>query len=200
MTSPLSSAVERALSAHEAAPTVRSNAHLSDASFRFDAAAPTGPTPRPRPDAPGASWSLAQTLQELRIRGARVVRTTRGLRVLHAHRRPALADAVAAHAAQVGLWLDLGRPAPAHAWDDELAMQRAWLLARLGTPQMPLALRPGLSVTDWAQFVASVEGRYAVGPEAAGADGLRRDLGDLFEAYARTPAPAVRERRPARAA
>ena len=197
MPAPLLPALDRALSAHEADPTSRAGAHLADHSFRFDVHAPTWPVPRPRP---GEPWTLAQTLQEVRIRNAAVVRTSRGLRVRHAHLMADLARSVEAHADAVGLWLDLGRPEPAHGWDDETALRLGWLRERLGSPQTPVALRPGVAVVDWPAFVGSVEGRYAQGPAAPCADGLRRDLEDLFAAQARLDAPAVVGHVPARAA
>ncbi|WP_420457448.1 hypothetical protein [Rubrivirga sp.] len=191
-------ALQRALSAHEAAPTARMGAHLADYSFRFDTDAP--PTSAPRPTGPGTGWTLAETLRELRLRNTGVVPTTRGLRVRHAHRVPELAAAVRTHADAVGLWLDLGRPAPTGGWDDEVAFQAAWLDARLGTPPTPLALRPGVAVTDWARFRASVGGALAQGPDAPSAATLRRDLADLFAGHARFGVRPVPRRRPARAA
>lgn len=191
-------ALQRALDTFEAAPTDRTLAHLADYSFRFDAAAP-----RPavdRPTGSGEAWTLAQTLQEIRYRNARLVRTTRGLRVRHAHRMLELSAAVRRHAEAVGLWLDLDQPAPAHGWDDEVALQAAWLRARLAAPRTPLVLRPGVSVTDWPTFRGSVEGRLAEGPDAPCAEGLRRDLRDLYERYARTDVRPFVPRAPAKAA
>jgi hypothetical protein len=173
-------------------------AHLADYSFRFDVDAP-----RPaveRPEGPGETWTLAQTLQELRYRNARLVRTTRGLRVRHAHRMLELSAAVRRHADAVGLWLDLDRPEPAHGWDDEVALQAAWFRTHLSGPQTPLMLRPGVAITDWPTFLVSVEGRLAEGPGAPCADGLRRDLGDLYERYARTDVRPFVRRAPAKAA
>ncbi len=193
-------AVAHALDAHVAAPADRSNAHLADYSFRFDVSAPTGPAPRPTADAPGETWTLAQTLQEIRIRQTNIARTTRGLRVRHAHRVSALAAAVARHAAAVELWLALGRPEPSRGWDDEVALQRAWFRDRLAGDAAALALRPGVTVTDPARFFASVEGRFSEGPDAPTADGLRRDLADLFDRHARPALTPVTTRRPARAA
>ena len=190
--------LHRALDAFEAAPTDRSRAHLADYSFRFDADAPR--VPAPRPTGPGETWTLAQTLQELRFRNARVVRTTRGLRVRHAHRMLDVSAAVRRHADAVGLWLDLDRPARTDGWDDEVALWATWFRDRLASPQTPLELRPGVAVTDWPRFVASVEGRLAEGPDAPCADGLRRDLADLFGRYARPDVRPFVGRAPARAA
>lgn len=191
-------ALRRALDTFESAPTDRAGAHLADYSFRFDAEAPRPPVPRP--DGPGETWTLAQTLQEIRFRHARLVRTTGGLRVRHAHRLLELSAAVRRHADAVGLWLDLGQPAPEHSWDDEVALHVEWYRQRLGQPQTPLALRPGVAVTDWSTFEASVEGRLAEGPDAPCADGLRRDLRDLYEGHARPAVRPVVARAPARAA
>jgi len=181
-------ALRLALDAHERAPADRSGAHLAEHSFRFDTEAPTAATPRPRD---GEAWTLAQTLQEIRLRGAEVARSTRGLRVRHAHLVPGLAAAVRAHEPTVRLWLDLGAPTPPLGWDDETTLKMRWLELRLGDRQPPVELRPGVAVTDWARFRASVEGRFGEGPLAPCADGLRRDLGDLFDRHAVTDGRVV---------
>ena len=188
--------LQRALSAHEATPTSRTAAHLADAPFRF------GPPehhaqPVPRPEGPGAHWTPAETLCELRIRGAKVVETTLGLRVRHAHRLPEVAAAVRAHADTVRLWLRLGRPAPEAGWDDGVALQAAWRRERFAAPLAPVALREGVTVADWPRFVGQLEAAYAEGPTGPLADAVRRDLGDLFDRYAWVAEEPVR--RPARA-
>lgn len=182
----------------EAAPTSRRAEHLAEYSFRFDAAAARPPHPVRRP-AEGERWTLAQTLLEIRLRSAEVVEAVGGLRVRHAHRLPALVAAVREHERAVRLWLRLGAGAPARGWDDEAWLQWTWLRSAPPLPH-PAALRPGVSVTDWDPFVISVADRIASGPDAPTADGLRRDLADLFAAHAVLDAPAATTWRRARAA
>lgn len=184
----------RALQAYTEAPASRSASHLADYSFRFDTAAAAVPS---LPDDAG-EWTLAQTLAELRRRRTTVERTSRGLRVRHAHRVPQLAEAVGRHERGVSAWLDLGgATAPALGWDDETDLLVRWLDAQ-SVPSGPVALRPGVSVTDWPRFAESVSGRFAEGPDAPCADGLRRDLRDLFGSAepvrVRPIRPAVRSR------
>ena len=188
--------LQRALSAHEATPTSRTAAHLADAPFRFGPPETHAPL-TPRPMGPGTDWTLAETLRELRLRGAKVVETTLGLRVRHAHRMPEVAAAVRTHADAVRLWLRLGRPAPEAGWDDVVTLQAAWRRERFAHPLAPVALRTGVTVADWPRFVAHLEAAYAGGPTGPLADAVRRDLGDLFARYAwLAEKPA---RRPARA-
>lgn len=191
--------IQAALDAHDAAPRCRRAEALADHSFRFDTAAALPPHPVPRPH-PGEAWTLAQTLQEIRLRQATVASTSRGLRVRHAHRVPELAEAVRQHEGAVRLWLALGAAeADGAGWDDATALHARWVRERFRPGREAVALRPGVAVTDWPRFAASVEERLADGPAAPTADGLRRDLGDLFERYAVLDAPAV-GRAPARAA
>ncbi|MEM0963575.1 MAG: hypothetical protein AAGK21_13680 [Bacteroidota bacterium] len=183
MSASFAPALDHALSAHEADPTGQTCAHLGAYSFRF---APEPPVPIVQRPADDEAWTLAQTLQELRLRHTDIVRTTRGLRVRHAWRIPQLAEAVQRHEPAVMLWLELGRPAPSHGWDDATALHRHWLRDRFA-PAGPLALRNGITVTDWTRFSASVEGRYANGPDHVSAPQLRDDVATLFDRYA-TPA------------
>ena len=180
-------------------PSAGYSEHLAEYSFQFDVAAvrPAHPVERPRD---GERWTLAQTIQEVRLRSVEVIEAVGGLRVRHAHRLPALVAAVRDHERGVRLWLRLGAGTPARGWDDETWLHWTWL--RSGPqPSSPVALRPGVSVTDWGRFVVSVADRIAAGPEAPTADGLRRDLGDLFAAHAVLDAPtAAAAWRPARAA
>ena len=190
MSAPL--ALTRAFDAER--PDAHSAAHLSDYSFRFDE---TAASRAALPDN-GRDWTLAQTLAELRRRGTTVTPTSRGLRVAHAHRVPQLAEAVGRHERGVRAWLDLGeRAAPPLGWDDETDMLVRWFDSR-PLPAGAVALRPGVAVTDWARFRASVAGRFAAGPDAPCADGLRRDLSDLFAraepARVRPAPPALRSR------
>lgn len=194
------SVVEAALAARDEAPASRERAHLADYSFRFDAgAAEPHAVPRPRG---GAPWTLAQTLQEIRLRRASLSVTSRGLRLRHAHLLPDLAVAVRRHEPAVRLWLDLGLHAetPAEGWDDETALHAHWLRARFEPGREAVELRPGVSVTDWPQFVASVEDRLGAGAGAPCADSVRRDLADLFARHAVLEAAPFVGRAPARAA
>lgn len=196
MTSLLAPALDRALSAHEADPTSRSGAHLAEYSFRFEPEAPVAPVPRPQSD---DEWTLAQTLQELRLRGVAVERTSRRLHVRHGWRLPALAEAVRQHETAVAVWLDLGRPAPTLGWDDATALHVAWL-RRTPHPTDPVDLHAGVRVTDWSRFVDSVVGRYEVGADVLGSDGLRRDVSAAFGLLARVSGTPRVLHRPARAA
>lgn len=194
MTRTLPPVLDRSLSAHESDPTSRSASHLADAPFRFGPDAPQ--VAAPRPTGPGADWSLAETLCELRLRNAQVAVSTVGLRVRHAHRMPEVAAAVQAHAAPVRLWLDLGRPAPEAGWDDETALRASWLRTQFGTPAEPTMLRPGVTVSNWPRFASGLESALSKGPTGPLADSARRDLGDLFTRYALAEArPPVRRRR-----
>ena len=171
-------------------PADRSGAHLADFAFRFAPAPPRPAVPRP---AEGEAWTLAQTLQELRLRNARLRETSRGLRVLHAHRLPALAEAVGRHETAVRVWRQSGAGAPRHGWDDATDLAARWLEGF--EPDGPVEVRPGETVTDWPTFAASVAGRFAEGPDAVAAPTLRRDLAALFERFARPAESAFVPRR-----
>ena len=173
--------------------------HLTDYAFRLGAGLPPSRVPLPRPAA-GERWTLAQTLQEIRRRRASIQVTTNGLRVRHAHLLGDLAAAVRQHQDDVRLWLNLGRPVPRGGWDDEVELHLRWLDDRFSPGRDPVALRPGVSITDWPRFVASVADRAAAGPGAPCAAGLRRDLADLFERHADLGTQFHVERLPARAA
>jgi hypothetical protein len=190
--------VQAALNAHDAVPTCRQSEHLADYSFRFDTDAASPPHAVPRPRA-GEAWTLAQTLQEVRLRRAVVVETSGGVRVRHAHLLADLDRAVRRHEPAVRLWLALGAPAPEGGWDDATALRARWLAGRFRPGRGPVALRPGVSVTDWARFTASVGARLAAGPAGPEAEMLRRDLSDLFGRHAALDAPAPAHA-PARAA
>lgn len=193
-------AIEAAAAAFESTPESRAAEHLAEYSFQFEPGAPA-PYAVPRPQEGGA-WTLAETLQEIRLRGATVVETSRGLRVRHAHRLGALAPAVRRYEPAVRLWLTLGgdRGTPAGGWDDEVDLHRRWLTAPFVPDRDVVDLRPGVSVTDWPRFVASVRDRLEAGPEAPCAGSVRRDLADLFARHAVLDAPAVVGHVPARAA
>lgn len=191
-----------ASAAHAADPFGTSGVHLSGYSFRFDAAAAV---PDETKDAHprGDVWTLTETFAEIARRDARLHVGSRGLRVAHAHRLPDLARAVAHHADTLAMWVRLGLdadaatrlgtryvPFGAAAWDESTRLHAAWFVRRFSAPQGPLALRPGIAVTDLAAFRASVAGRLAAGPDAAGAASLRADLSALFAQYAAVPAEA----------
>ena len=191
---PNESTVRQALQAPITGP---SRSYLSDYSFRFDAAAAPAPAALP---ASGMDWTAAQTLAELRRRGTRIDRTSRGLRVRHAHRVPPLAVAVARHERVVGLWLShrSGRP-PAGGWDEETAALLRWLRS-IPAPAEAVEVSPGVRVTDWDRFVASAEGRFREGADAPGAPSLRRDLAAVFQAHQPAGVRPLRVARTARAA
>lgn len=195
------SPIRAALAAQDAAPTSRGSEHLAEYSFRFDVDALAPALSVPRPDE-GDAWSLAQTLQEIRFRGVSLVKGSVGLRVPHAHRLPALANAVIQYEAEVSLWLDLDGPAHALAlgWDDQTELHARWMDERFEPPRTPFALRPGVSVTDWRQFEASVHDRVSAGPDAPRAESVRRDLADLFGQYAVLTREEPALQAPARAA
>ncbi len=195
MTDSYAPLLRRSLAAFEADPTSRSREHLAGYSFRFDPDVPTPAVPRP---VEGETWSLSQTLQELRLRDLEVVQTTRGLRVRHGWRMADLVEAVAQHERAVTVWLRIGSPAPLEGWDDATALHLAWL-ETAGLSES-LELRPGVTITDWDLFVSSTRGRYHAGAHLTGADSLRRDLEALFERYALAPRLVVSPRRRARAA
>jgi hypothetical protein len=181
--------LDTAAAAHDADPAGRSGAHLSGYSFRFDTAAVM---PDEAPAAPvGREWTLGETLAEVARRDATLRLGSGGVRLAHAHRLPDLARAVARHAGPLAVWLRLGLdrdaaqrvPFGATAWDAVTRLHAAWFVRLFEAPPGRLALRPGVSVTDLDAFRASVAGRLAAGPDAAGADGLRADLGALYERF-----------------
>ena len=183
--------IEAAVQAFESSPESRAAEHLADYSFRFEEEPRSiHAVPRPAEEGP---WSLAQTLQELRLRGVVLLSTRRGIRVRHAHRLEALAAAVRRHEPSVRLWLALGGDvgAPPYGWDDEADLHVRWMETRFVPGRDPVRLRPGVAVTDWARFAASVRDRVEAGPDAPCAAGLRRDLADLFARHAVLDAPAV---------
>lgn len=190
--------LDAASAAHDADPFGRSSAHLAGYSFRFDTAAAVLDE-APAPPA-GRDWSLAETFGEIARRGARLRLGSGGVRLTHAHRLPDLARAVARHAGPLAVWLRLGldRDAAqrvpltssspvgfgATAWDSVTRLHAAWFVRLFDAPPGRLPLRPGVSITDFPTFRASVAGRLAAGPDAAGADGLRADLAALYDRFA----------------
>ena len=188
--------LQTALAAASAAdPADRSGAHLADFPLRF------GPEPPPastvmRP-APGEAWTLAQTLQEIRLRHVALVETSRGVRPKHGRLiERDLARAVAEHAGPLRVWLRLGVgtgrvPArwAADGWDDATRLRAAWFGLAFEPPTLPIELRPGERVTDARRFRDGVAMRLAAGPAAPGSERLRDDLALLYARYA---APAER--------
>ncbi|HEX8386312.1 MAG TPA: hypothetical protein VF576_09015, partial [Rubricoccaceae bacterium] len=182
-------ALDAASAANNGAPLGRSGAHLAGYSFQFDSAA-VAPDEAARPSA-SAEWTLSETLDEVERRGATLRLGSGGVRLAHAHRLPDLARAVARHEGPLAVWLRLGldrdevQPVPfgATAWDAETRLRAAWFVRLFEAPPGRLAHRPGVSVTDLPAFRASIAGRLAAGPDAAGADGLRADLASLYERF-----------------
>jgi hypothetical protein len=133
------------------------------------------------------------------------VESSRGLRL----RRPRLTDAatrasVSRHAAalRIARRLDLIDPLDGPArrrawrvdeWGLETALHARWLAHLFSFPVGGVTLRPGIRVTDAERFRTSVAERYAAGPAAPYADGLRRDLASLFAQYALVPAVGQRQ-------
>lgn len=190
--------LDAASAAHAADPFGTRGAHLAGYSFHFDSAAAAAEALDVQPRA--TEWTLAVTFAEIARRDARLRLGSGGLRLAHAHRLPDLARAVARHAEALSLYVRLGldRDAPARlgpryvpfgapAWDEPTRLHAAWFVRNFEAPAGRVELRPGVSITDRSAFRASVAGRLAAGPDAAGADGLRSDLEALFERYAFAP-------------
>ena len=188
--------LDAARAAHDADPFGRHGAHLAGYSFRFDTAAVSEPDDAVT-DASARTWTLGETLAELQRRGATLRLGSTGLRLAHAHRLPDLSRAVARHAGPLTTWVRLGLdretagppaglrvvPFGATAWDDVTRLHAAWFVRLFDAPVRRIALRPGVAITDLPAFRASVAGRLAAGPDAAGADGLRADLRDLYAQF-----------------
>lgn len=204
--------LDAATAAHDADPFGCRGAHLTEYTFRFDTEAvheADAPT-----EAPARTWSLNDTLDEIRRRGATLNLGSAGLRLAHAHRLPELARAVATHAGALTTWVRLGLdreaaptasglrrvPFGATEWDEATRLRAAWLVRMFKAPGGTLALRPGVAITDIGTFRASVAGRLAAGPASAGADGLRADLGDLYAQFGTAEQPVAVAPRRARAA
>ena len=146
--------------------------------------------------------SLESLLLLLDHPARQLVETSTGLRL----RRPRLLDGdvcsgVAHHAPALRVAHRLDRidpvasPARRAAWRvDEwgpvTALHARWLAHLFEAPDRPVVLRPGIRVTDWERFKASVAERYAAGPASPYADGLRADLKALFERFVAPPALA----------
>lgn len=194
--------LDAAAAAHSSAPFDRTGAHLAGYSFQFDCAqAETADASGPPA---GTEWTLPETLAEIERRGAQLRLGSGGVRLVHAHRLPGLARAVALHEADLAVWIRLGLdrgdarlvPFGATAWDATTRLHAAWFVCLFEVQPGRVPLRPGVMITDMHAFRESVAGRLAVGPDAAGADGLRADLAALYERFGReagqtaVPAPA----------
>ena len=160
-------------------------------------------SPHPNCALQSAPWTLAQTLDTLRQRRLVLIDTSNGLRVKHQHRHdlPGLADALAAYAEPLRLWLRLGgsearTPAPwtAVAWDPATRLFAAWFGLEFVMPTVPASLHPGEVIRDWVRFRASVIDRLALGPMDPGADRLRAELAALYVRFGRS---SIRPARPA---
>ena len=178
-------AMDRAVSAHDADPTNTDGRGLAELAFRFAPAE----VQAPRVPQPGALWTLAETLAEIQRRGARLVHTSRGLRLRHAHRMIDLARNVAHHERALAVWVQLRDQAPlapfdAPSWDPAVRLHAAWFALAFEMPPTPFAIRPGETVVDASLLRAGIAGRLAAGPEAPSAPRLRADLAALFERYA----------------
>lgn len=190
-------AFDRAVRAHDADPTSEAGRALDGFPIR------SGHEEVPIPHLPeeGADWTLAETLAEIERRGARLVLTSGGVRVRHAHRLADLARNVARHERALAVWLGLrGTPVPAPfdapEWDGATRLLAAWFALDFEAPPTPFALRPGETCVDASLLRAGVAGRLAAGPDAPSAPRLRAELAVLFERYAPSvqtaPAPAPR--------
>ncbi|HIG75447.1 MAG TPA: hypothetical protein EYQ24_12990 [Bacteroidetes bacterium] len=177
-------AIDRAVAAHDADPLSESGRALAGLPLRF------APEPEaPSLPAPGADWTLADTIGEIERRGAQLVMTSRGLRVRHANRLPDLARNVARHERALAVRLRLGNhpvpvPFDAAAWDPAVRLHAAWFALEFEAPPVPFALRPGETCVDASLLRAGIAGRVAAGPEAPSATRLRSELAVLFEGYA----------------
>ncbi len=179
-----------AAASRAAASPSRDAAHLADYAFRFDAArtvveVPVAPV-LPHPD---AEWTLGETLDEIARRGAALWLASSGVKLRHAHRMPHVARNVDRHADALAVWLRLSDAvddasgAVAPGWDAATRLHAAWF-ARLFAPLGPVALAPGVTVTDLPAYRRAVADRLALGPDAAGADALRATLAALFARHA----------------
>ena len=176
--------IDRAVSAHDADPQSQKGRALDTFALRFGGAAPEVPA---RP-APGGDWTLAETIAEIERRGAKLILTSRGLRLRHAHRLPDVARNATRHERALTAWMDLHQrpvPAPFDAaeWDPGVRLYAAWFALRFEAPPTPFVLRPGETCVDASLLRAGIAGRLAAGPLAPSASRLRSELSALFDAY-----------------
>lgn len=198
---PAAAALDAAFEAERLDPAGRSGAHLAGFELRLGPASVVlAGTAAPRPDGPGADWTLADTFAEIRRRGARLTLASRGVRLAHAHRMPDLAAAVRRHEPALAVWLGMGpvaAPFDATDWDDEVRLYAGWLATQAPPTVGRIALRPGHTVVGGRAFREGAAARLALGPAHPGANGLRADLAALFaqlgpNAVAQRAAPARR--------
>ena len=150
-------------------------------------------------------WTLAETLAVLRAHRLSLVESSRGLRVRHrhAHDLPGLDEALEAYAPALRVWVRLGGPeavvpAPwrAEGWDEPTRLFAAWFGLLFEAPPAPFLLRPGVTVTEWRRYRASVAERLALGPASPYAEDLSAEVLTLFlrfglAARAARPSPRV---------
>ena len=185
----LEAAADRAVAAHDARPYSEKGRALEGFALRMGRPAPEAPAALD----PAADWTLAETLDEIERRGARLVLTTRGIKVLHANRMPGLARNARRHERALAVWLSLRAQAPAPApfdapeWDAATRLRAAWFALDFEAPPTPFALRPGETCVDASLLRAGIAGRLAAGPLAPSAARLRGELEALFARHA----PAV---------
>lgn len=177
--------IDRAVAAHDAAPHDRTGEALAGLPLRFGAPEASGANY----PAPGADWTLAETLGEVERRGVRLAVSSRGLKVRHANRLQDVARNVALHETACATWLSLRDaevPAPFDApeWDPAVRLYAAWFALRFDVPPTPFALRPGETCVDASLLRAGIAGRLAAGPLAESAVRLRSELSSLFDRYA----------------
>ncbi len=170
---------------HAAAAGDRSAAHLAGFSFRLASAAQDGAE-----DPAAGPWSLARTLSTLRARGATLVATDRGVRLVRAGRPPAaLTRALDAHGASLRAALRLGvldysAPSPwsAGEWDDETRLHAAWFGLEF-SPVGSVEVSTGVRVAELGRLRESVARRLVAGPAAVGARRLAEDLASLYARF-----------------
>jgi hypothetical protein len=140
--------------------------------------------------ATGDAWSLELTLHELRRRGATLLATDHGVRLVTPRRHPrALARAVDQHGPALLVGLKLGvldntTPAPWSAveWDDTTRIHAAWFGLRF-SPRVPFDIASGVRVTDHFALRRAVAADLAAGPAAPSAGPLRRTLAELYTRF-----------------
>ncbi|MFN3596658.1 MAG: hypothetical protein ACK41D_05240 [Rubricoccaceae bacterium] len=139
----------------------------------------------------------------------RLVQSSDGLRLRHAHCVPALAAALSEHSEAVALWYRLRDTPAAHVaarlchpgWSAATRLHALWFVGAFAPPPASWMLDGARRVHDVARYRASVAERLAAGPDVAGACGVADELALLFARYG-APASAALSGRdlPARSA